>query len=254
VSLPDGPADTGPEENQRQPTFSETFAAAARQSGLGKLQQGEAPSAGLLLGAVGGIRGVIESVLPGIAFLVLYLATGNRVLSVVVPVVIAIGFIVARVIARTTFTSAVAGAVLLAFSAFLTLTTNHAVNNFVPGMIINIVCLVVLLASLAARWPLIGVFVGFLYSDPTGWRSVRAKRRILTLATLLWVVLFAIRLALEVPLYFANDVAALGIVRLITSVPLYALVLWITWILVRGVYRGEKILSGAPEDPSAPSA
>jgi hypothetical protein len=230
--------DTG----NRVPTFSESLAAAAKQSGLGQLKPGETPSARSLLGAVGGIRGIIESVLPGIAFLLLFLATGNRLLSVLVPVVIAVVFIVARIIGRSPFTSAIAGAVLLAFSAILTLTTNHAVNNFVPGIVINVVCLVVLLVSLIARWALIGVFVGVLYGDLTGWRSEPPRRRILTIATWLWVGLFAIRLVLEVPLYFANNVAALGIVRLITSVPLYALVLWITWILVRGVYAGEKIL------------
>jgi hypothetical protein len=236
-------------DEDRVPTFSESLAAAAKQSGLGALKPGESPSARSLLGAVGGIRGIIESVLPGIAFLLLFLTTGNRLLSVLVPVVIAIGFIVARIIGKSPFTSAIAGAVLLAFSAILTLSTNHAVNNFVPGIIINIICLVVLLISLIARWALIGVFVGVLYGDLTGWRSEPPRRRILTIATWLWVGLFAIRLVLEVPLYFANNVAALGIVRLITSVPLYALVLWITWILVRGVYAGEKILGADDEKP-----
>jgi hypothetical protein len=133
-------------------------------------------------------------------------------------------------------TSAVAGAVLLAIAAVLALVTNKAVTNFVPGMIINAVGAIVLLVSLAARWPLIGAIVGFLYGDVSGWRGEPSKRRTMTIATWLWVALFVIRLALEVPLYLANDVPALAIVRIITSVPLYALVLWITWLLVRGVY------------------
>ena len=82
--------------------------------------------------------------------------------------------------------------------------------------------------------------VGLLFGDVDGWRKDAAKRRILMLATWLWVALFAIRLVLEVPLYYANNVAALGVVRLITSVPLYALFLWATWLLVRGVYAGDK--------------
>ena len=94
--------------------------------------------------------------------------------------------------------------------------------------------------SILLRWPLIGVIVGLLFGDFDGWRKDVAKRRILTLATWLWVALFAIRLVLEVPLYFADNVAALGVVRLITSVPLYAVFLWVTWLLVRGVYAGTK--------------
>jgi hypothetical protein len=145
---------------------------------------------------------------------------------------------VARAGARSTLSSTITGGVLLAISAVLVLVTGKAVTNFVPGMIINAVGFVVMLVSIVVRWPLIGIIVGLLFGDTEGWRKDAAKRRILTIATWLWVGLFAIRLALEVPLYFANNVAALGVVRLITSVPLYALFLWATWLLVRGVYAG----------------
>ncbi len=114
-------------------------------------------------------------------------------------------------------------------------------------MVINAGGVVVLIVSLIARWPLIGVIVGILFGDPTGWREDKRKRRILTISTWLWVGLFAIRLVLEVPLYLANNVPALGVVRLITSVPLYAVFLWVTWILVRSAYAG----SAADPDPEA---
>ena len=228
------------QDDEKLPTFAEQLNAAARQSGLAQLKPGETPNARALLGAIGGIRGIIESVLPGVAFLVLYLTTNhNIVLSVAIPIVIAIVFIVARVGARSPMSSAVVGAVLLAFSAVLTIITGRASENFVLGIGINAVFLVVLLASLIARWPLIGLVVGLLFGDVTGWRKDAPKRRILTIATWLWVGLFAIRLVLEVPLFIANDTAALGVVRLITSIPLYALFLWATWLLVRGVYAGD---------------
>lgn len=226
--------------------FAESFEAAARQSAFGKLNPGEAPSAHAIIGAIGGVRGIVESALPGIAFLVLFLATHNLLVSVLVPVGLALIFVVARAGARSPLTSAIAGAVGLAVTALLALITNNAVTNFVPGIVINVVCVLVLLISLAVRWPFIGVIVGFLVSDAAGWREDRAQRRILTLATWLWVALFAIRLVLELPLFFANNVAALGVVRLITGVPLYALFLWVTWLLVRGVFG-----AGTPEDADA---
>lgn len=251
ITVPDStvPESTG---GQRQPSFSESLAGAARQSGLGQLKPGETPNARTLLAAVGGVRGIVESVLPGIAFLVLYLTTQNLLVSVLVPVGLVFVFVVARAGARSPMSSAIAGGILLAISAVLALVTGHAVTNFLPGMIINAVFLLALLISLAARWPLIGIVVGLLFGDVEGWRRDAGKRRILTLATWLWVGLFAIRLVLEVPLYFANQVAALGVVRLITSVPLYALFLWLTWILVRGVYAGEAVDEGSvPADDSA---
>lgn len=240
---PDQQPDESPEpeassSEASSPTFADSLGAAARQSGFGALKPGETPSARALLAAIGGIRGVFESVLPGLAFLVLYLTTHQLLLSVLVPIGIVLVFAVWRAGARSTFTSTISGAVLLAISAVLVLITGKAVTNFVPGILINAVGFVVMIVSIIARWPLVGLIVGLLYGDVSGWRTDVAKRRILTLATWLWVALFAVRLVLEVPLYLADNVAALGIVRLITSVPLYAVVLWATWLLVRGVYAG----------------
>jgi hypothetical protein len=227
-----------PEEggDARTPSFSESLQAAARQSGLGRLDPGEAPSGRAIIAAIGGVRGIVESTVPGIAFLVLFLITHILLISVLVPVAIALIFVVARAGARSPMTSAITGAVGLAVTAALALITNNAVTNFVPGILINIVCLLILLISLAVRWPLIGLVVGLLVTDAAGWREDRPRRRILTLATWLWVGLFALRLVLEVPLFLAGNVPALGVVRLITSVPLYAVFLWVTWLLVRGIF------------------
>ena len=236
-------------ENEPTPTFSESLAAAAKQSGLGQLSPGKTPSIRALLGAIGGVRGIIESIIPGIAFLAIYLPTHNLLIAVLVPAFIALLLVVIRAGAKSSMSSAVTGAVLLAITAVLTLITGRAVNNFVPGILINAVGFVVMLTSILVRWPLVGVIVGLLFGDVDGWRKDAAKRRILTIATWLWVGLFAIRLAIEVPLYFADNVTALGVVRLITSVPLYAVCLWGTWLLVRGVYAGDSTM----DDPSADS-
>jgi hypothetical protein len=235
------------------PTFSESLAAAAKQTGFAQLTPGETPSARAILGAIGGIRGIIESIVPGIAFLAIYLTTNkltsnSLLIAVLVSAFLALLFVVARAGARSNLTSAVTGAVLLAITAVLTLITGRAVNNFVPGILINAVGFIVMLASILARWPLVGLIVGLLFGDAEGWRKDAAKRRILTIATWFWVALFAIRLVIEVPLYFADNVTALGVVRLITSVPLYAVCLWATWLLVRGVYSGGSAAESTPDD------
>jgi hypothetical protein len=249
----DGKPDKDESGSDKAPTFSESLAAAAQQSGLSQLKPGETPSARAVLAAVGGIRGIIESIVPGIVFLVIYLTTNtlmsnSLLVAVLVSAFIALVFVVARAGARSSLSSAVTGAVLLAIAAVLTLVTGRAVNNFVPGILINAGFFVAMLVSILVRWPLVGLVVGLLFGDVDGWRKDAAKRRILTIATWLWVVLFAIRLVLEVPLYYANNVAALGVVRLITSVPLYALFLWATWLLVRGVYAGDTPQDADPDD------
>ena len=100
----------------------------------------------------------------------------------------------------------------------------------------NGIGLTVMLVSIAVGRPLIGVISGLLVSDPQ-WRADRAKRTLATIATVLWVGLFGARLVVQVPLFLQGAVAELAIARLVMGLPLYALVLWLSWLLMRSVYR-----------------
>jgi hypothetical protein len=219
-----------------EPGFREAFADAMRKTGLGQVAPGEVPTGRSLLKAVGGLRGLVESILPGLAFLVLYATTKNLPLSVLVPVALAVLFVVTRLLTRTPVTQAFAGIVGIAISAILALVSGRAEANFIPGIVINTVSLAVLLISILVRWPLIGVIVGFLTNETSQWRHQKAKRRVLYLTTWLWAGLFALRLAVEVPLYLAHEAEWLAGVKLLLGIPLYAGMLWVTWLLVRAVY------------------
>jgi hypothetical protein len=127
------------------------------------------------------------------------------------------------------------GLVGIALSAGLALWSGRAEENFVLGFIINGVWLAALLISLVARRPLIGVITGLLTGD-ADWRNDPAKRTVLTVTTWLWVALFTLRLAVQVPLYFAEQAAALAATKLLMGLPLYAAVLWVTWLMIRAVY------------------
>ena len=221
-------------------TVTDGFAAAARRSGLGAVKPGEAPSSSALLAAMGGIRGLIESILPGLSFLVVYAITRELMLSVLIPLGIAVLFVVIRVATRSAFTSALAGVLGLGLSAGLALITGRAEDNFVPGFFINAAFLLALMGSMFARWPLIGVIASLITGEGQGWRADKAKFRVALLATILWCGLFAVRLGIELPLYFAGNVDALATLKLILGVPLYAGVLWVTWLLMRTVYARQK--------------
>ncbi|OIH93781.1 DUF3159 domain-containing protein [Curtobacterium sp. MCBA15_001] len=218
---------------------------AARNAGIGQVAPGEAPTGRALVTAIGGVRGVAESVLPGFAFLVVYAITKELVPSVLIPVAVGLVFVVARLVQRQSVAMSFAGILGVAVSAALALFTGKAESNFIPGIVINVVCLVVLLVTLAIRRPLIGVIVGFLLppnADGTAhdWRADRAQRRVLTVATWMWVGLFALRLVIEVPLYLTAQVELLAGIKLITGVPLYAALLWVTWLLVRTVFHRDE--------------
>ena len=223
------------------PSAAEGLAAAARRSGLGAVTPGETPSGSALLKAMGGVRGLVESILPGLAFLVVYTITRDLLLSVVIPLIIAVLFVIARIVKRTPFTSALAGVLGLGLSAGLALITGRAEDNFVLGFFINSAFLVALIISMIARWPFIGVIASLITGEGQGWRADKARFRVALLATVLWCGLFGVRLGIELPLYFAGNVDALAALKLILGVPLYAGVLWVTWLMMRTVYGRAKV-------------
>ena len=224
-------------DDESPPTgFRDAFADAMRKSGLGQVAPGEVPTAGSLLRAVGGLRGLVESILPGLGFLVIYTLTKSLFFSVLAPVSLAVVFVIVRLATKSPLTQALAGIAGIVLSALLALITGRAEANFIPGIVINVVSLAALLVSILIRLPLIGVIFGFLTNDNFAWRKARAKRRVLYLTTWLWAALFALRLAVEVPLYLAENAELLAGAKLILGVPLYAGMLWVTWLLVRAVY------------------
>lgn len=209
---------------------------AVRNSAIGNLAPGEVPRASSLLKAIGGIRGLTESILPGLGFLVVYTITHELVLSVLAPVAVALCFVAIRLITRTPASLAFAGLFGVGVSAVLALMTGRTEDNFLPGLIINVCSVIVLLTSIAIKWPFIGVIVGFLANEGTSWRQNLQKRRVLALATWLWVGMFSARLLVQGPLYLTSQTEWLAAMKLIMGVPLYAAMVWVTWLLVRTVY------------------
>ena len=219
------------------PTLSDAMAAAAHRSALGHVRPGEAPSGRALLAAVGGVRGLVESILPPLLFLVVFTITQELVPSVLAPLALAVVFIAARLVMRQPVMTAVVGALGVGISAGLALLSGRASDNFLPGLIINVVLLVAMLVSIAVRRPLIGVMAGLLTNDPA-WRRDPAKVRVALIATVVWAALPAVRLAVEVPLYLADDAAGLAAMKLLLGIPPYAIVLWVTWLLIRSAWSG----------------
>jgi hypothetical protein len=227
---PDEPRDETPDELGRQ------LAAAAERSGLGRIARDETLTPADLIGALGGVRGLAEAILPGLVFLVTYTFSRELVWALVASLGLAVVFTVARLATRSQPTQAIAGLIGVAASAALALWTGRAEDNYVIGFYTNAAYAVALLISLLVRWPLVGLVVGFLMGDGTAWRTRRRTYRAMQLLTVVWLGMFVARLAVQLPFYFAGNVEALGATRLLMGVPLYALLLVFSWLVVRAVY------------------
>ncbi len=196
------------------------------------------------LDAIGGVRGAIESVLPGLLFVVVYLLAGQEL----EPALYAAGgaalvAVVARLIQRTPVTQALSGVLGVGIGLVWAWRTGDAADYYAYGLWVNGAYLVGTLVTILVGWPLVGLVVGLFAKDGplTGgsWRSAVAwhadarARRAYAWATVPWVAMFALRLAVQVPLYFARDVGWLGAAKLAMGLPLTALALWVSWLLVR---------------------
>lgn len=213
------------------------FDEAVSKSAFAAVKPGEKPEPGALWAAVGKTRGVVEAVVPGVGFLVVYTITGDVVWSVSAPVVVAVLFILARLLQRSPTMPAVAGLVGIAASAGVALFSGRAEDNFLLGLVVNAVWVVGLLVSVVLRRPLVGVIAGVLSGDSV-WSGSVATQRIALLTTWMWIGVFSLRLVVQVPLFLAGEVATLAITKLVMGVPLYAIALWFTWLLLRAAYQG----------------
>lgn len=243
-----------------EPSFADQVGAAIRGSKLGHLDPSARPTPHALLQAMGGARGLTESLLPGILFLVLYTTTRSVWLSVLVPLVVSIGFVAWRVLQKGQPVLAFAGLIGVGISAAVALLTGQGEDNFLWGFMVNTAVVAALVISMLARRPLVGVIAGALTGTPYAWRTERAKRAVAWRGTILWLVVIGARLAIQVPMYLAADRGVAGAVELLAAtklamgVPLYLAALWVTWLMVRTVLEhpeadtpGADTPGGAPE-------
>jgi len=208
--------------------------AAASRLGI-RLEEGIAVfDAKSLLNSLGGWWGIVESTIPPTAFLIIYSLTLNVIWAVASSGLLSLASLVKQIVTKKTITQALAGAALIGISAWLAL-SGQPKDYYITGFFTNAIYGSVLLVSVAVRWPIIGLLVGFFKGWGVGWRKNRSLLTRFDLVTGMWVGLFGFRLLVELPLFFSNNLQALGIAKLILSQPAYAVVLWFTWLSLRSV-------------------
>jgi hypothetical protein len=205
----------------------------AKKLGLEKSEQGYDLNKDSLLTAIGGPLGIAEAVLPAFSFSVVFAFSQQALPAVIVAVGISVCFILYRLVQRKALTQAVIGLVAVAFAAFLALRDGgSAADYFVPGFITNASYGSVMLLSVLFGHPIMG-YIGQLLFGLKDWRKNKSLKRKFTTVTLIWVGFFSLRLAVQLPLYFANEVELLAASRAIMGAPAYAGLLALTWVMLR---------------------
>ncbi len=203
--------------------------------------------------AIGGPRGIVESLLPGLVFVVMFIITSNLQLTVIVSAVLAGLQVLVRLAQRQSAMGALSGLIAVGICLVWAWNSHEARNYYTFGFITNAVYLVALSVSMAVRVPGVGLLVEFIRTLPTGqfgawladWKNDRPLWRAYMIVTALWTGLFGVRLLVQVPLYLADNVAALGITRLVMGIPFWALAIWVSYLIIATPLYRHKVASAA---------
>ena len=214
-----------------------------------------APAAASLVGddfkwadAVGGWRGLAESVAPGGVFVAAFLVWGGYKVPTSAAVAAVVVLVIARLIQRTPVTQALSGLFGVGLGAVWAWRAGDANEYFVPGFWYTGVYTVALVGSMLVRWPAVGIAVGLLKGWGGRWRSYPRVVRRFQVATGFYVATQVVKLAVQVPLYLAGATAALGTAKLALGLPWFAVALFVMWRMVRSVELPEE-----PEDLPQPT-
>jgi len=220
------------------------------------------------LGAMGGVRGLIEAILPGLVFITVFSFMHELLWALIASMAIALVTVVVRLIQRSSLQQALGGIFGILIGALWAWRTGEATDFFAFALWQNAAYLLVVLVLQLIGWPAVGFVIEMLrFStnakaeaatpsvepvETTGtsieesgnpfkgfgkWREDANLLKRYRLATWFWIALFAIRLAVQVPLFLGQAVGWLGIARIIMGVPLWGLVLYLTWAVIHGAHR-----------------
>jgi Protein of unknown function (DUF3159) len=183
--------------------------------------------------ALGGKLGVAESGLPSAIFIVIYTVNGQVLEPALWAALATAGAMtVYRIVRRGSLKYALGGMFGVALSAFIASRTGNAANFYLPGLIWQGGYAVLYLVSILVGWPLIGVILGPLLGEGFTWRDHPERRRAYTQVTWLWFGMFALRFAVQLPLYLLEETVVLGWVKLAMGWPIFAIVAWMSYLIL----------------------
>ena len=195
----------------------------------------------LLAKALGGWAGVIDSGLPFMVFTIAYLFP-DRNLQVTLYAALGTAAILAvlRLARRQSLQQVLAGLFGIAIAAFLASRTGNADDFFLPGILTNAAYTAACLVSILAKRPLLGYVLEAMRGNDMSWVKDSKKHKLFSTITWLWTLMFGIRVAIMLPLYFLGQTAALGTLKILLGYPLFALSILMTYRLL----TRDKLLSG----------
>ena len=185
--------------------------------------------------ALGGTRGVVDGGLPPLLFAVVHAVVGAGTAGSVAllsasTAAAATGsvIVVLRLVRREPLRQAMGGLAGLAIAIAFALRSGEARGFFLPGIYVDAAYAIAFLGSALVGRPLIGFVYGWLSGRRRQWRDDASLYRTLTVATLGWSLVFAVRAGGQAYLYLDDQPALLAAGKLVLGWPLTILAVVLT--------------------------
>lgn len=195
---------------------------------------GGATVANPLYTLLGGRRGALESSLPSVVFVVVYVSgLGSLTAAIGAALATATALAGLRARRREKPVRVVGGLIAVAIAALVAARTGSAADYFLPSLLANILSALIWMMSILVRWPLLGLILGFALRQKTIWRSDPDLLRAYSRASWIWAASFVVRAGVNTPLYLTDSLVGLGIARVVLGWPLVLLVITSSWWVIR---------------------
>lgn len=196
--------------------------------------EGHAQDKDKILNALGGKRGLIDSGLPALIFLIVFNLADKQINPAIYSALTLSAILtLIRLIRRETVQHAFSGLIGVAICAFISRRSGNAADFYLPGLYINVGYALLYAFTNLIKWPILGIMLGPILGENFLWRKDPARLKAYITAGWLWVAMFLARLVVQYPLYKSGNVNALGTARLAMGYPLFILTAWATWQVLR---------------------
>ena len=180
-----------------------------------------------LVEALGGKRGLIDSGLPAIVFVLVnsvVQAFDDRSTAlnaaIVASIVSGVAIVVLRLVRKETLQQAISGFLGLAVAVYFARRSGEARGFFLPGIFINIAYGLVFVGSAVLGRPVVGYVYGALEGLDARWRADARLRRTFAVASVGWSLVFASRAVVQAVLYVMDRPGLLAASKLLMGWPL----------------------------------
>ncbi|MFF3547609.1 DUF3159 domain-containing protein [Streptomyces platensis] len=186
-----------------------------------------------LFEAFGGVRGMVETVVPGLLFVTIFTINKDLHLSAIAALAVSLVLGVLRLLRRDTLKHAFSGVFGVAFGVVFAMMTGNAKDFYLPGMLYTLGLALAYMITTLAGVPLIGLILGPVFKENLSWRTRNpGRKKAYAKASWAWGLILLAKCAILFPLYWWADTTQLGWVLIALKIPPFLLAVYLTWVFL----------------------